>query len=309
MKGPTITAFQVAIIAGLGLQALMLLCGVVYSLRAAEDRSGNESIIGATMPAMSGLRYDSDSLQDEQAGREGSGRMAAQEQSRNHHPLLAMIQSYADPRVHDPTSRRNCFSFTSVPDEINALVKHVKNILKYGRYAGVIDCIHLSIPHRSLRFGGEEYPKTDELLKLVDDPRIIVHRLFDYGPMTRYIGPLAYEQHPDTSIVIFDMDSNGMIGNKDKDLVTLFHAAHKVDNDAMWCLQGENFWVENGLVKPKWDTFPLHRTRAVEWNLVHFCRGVGGLLFKPKQFVNFWYKYEKRKQCMCRLCRHRVPAP
>jgi hypothetical protein len=295
MKGPTITAFQVAIIAGLGLQALMLLCGVVYSLRAAEG-SGNESnvVFGAAMPGPLGLRYDSNEQQ-----REGAGRVAAQEQSHSHHhPLRAMIQSYADPRVHDPTSRRNCFSFTSVPDEIDALVKHVKNILQYGRYADVIDCIHLSIPHRSLRFGGEDYPKTDALLKLVEDPRIIVHRLFDYGPMTRYIGPLSYERHPDTSIVIFDMDSKGMIGNKDKDLVTLFHAAQKVDNDAMWCLQGENFWVEDGLVKPKWDTFPLHRSHAVEWNLVHFCRGVGGLLFKPKQFVNFWYKYEKRKRCV-----------
>jgi hypothetical protein len=292
MRGPTITAFQVAIIAGLGLQALMLLCGVVYTLRAAEG-SGNESNVvvgGAAMPGPSGLRYDS----IDQRG-EGAGRVAAQEQSHNHHPLRAMIQSYADPNVHDPSTRRNCFSFTSVPDEIDALVKHVKGILQYGRYADVIDCIHLSIPHRSLRFGGEDYPKTDALLKLVDDPRIIVHRLFDYGPMTRYIGPLAYEQHPDTSIVIFDMDSNGMIGNKDKDLVTLFHAAQKVDNDAMWCLQGENFWVENGLVKPKWDTFPLHRSHAVAWNLVHFCRGVGGLLFKPKQFVNFWYKYENTK--------------
>ena len=31
MKGPTITAFQVAIIVGLGVQALMLLCGVMYT--------------------------------------------------------------------------------------------------------------------------------------------------------------------------------------------------------------------------------------------------------------------------------------
>lgn len=289
MKGPTITAFQVAIIVGLGVQALMLLCGVVYTLRAAEGTSGNESSGGASMSGPSVLRLNSMLQRDEQPdqpGREG----ASENAPHLHHPLRAMIQSFADPLVHDPTSRRNCFAFTSIPGEIDALVKHVEDILRYDRYAQVVDCIHLSIPHRSLRFGGDDYPKTDELLKLVGDPRIIVHRLFDYGPMTRYLGPLAYEQHEDTSIVIFDMDSKGMIGHKDKDLVTLFHAARKVDADAMWCLQGENFWVENGVVKPKWDTFPLHRSHNVEWNLVHFCRGVGGLLFKPKQFADFWYK-------------------
>jgi hypothetical protein len=281
MKGSAISAFQIAIVVGLGLQALILVCGVMYSLHTAEG-SANQSTGAAVLPS-SGLRSDPALGQRRQGETAGNSQPV-------HHPLQGLIQTFADPRVHDPTSRRNCFSFTSVPGELDALLKHVKDILQYGRYADVIDCIHLSIPHRSLRFGGDDYPKTKDLLQLVDDPRIIVHRLFDYGPMTRYIGPLSYEQHGDTSIVIFDMDSKGLIGSKDKDLVALFHAARKVDADAMWCLQGENFWVENGMVKPKWDTFPLHRSRAVEWNLVHFCRGVGGLLFKPKQFTDFWYK-------------------
>jgi hypothetical protein len=265
MKRSAISAFQATILIGLGVQVVILVAGVIYFSFIAGTQAAGPSSFSRTSTTQPLVPH--------------------------YHPLRAMIQSFADPTHHNPEARRNCFSFTSVPAEIDALLVQVRNVLGYDRFSRVIDCIHLNIPHRSIRFGGEAYPKTEDLMKMVDDPRIIIHRLFDYGPMTRYIGPLSYERHDDTSIVIFDIDSSDMIGSKPKDLVALFHAARFLDKEAMWCLQGENFLVENGVVAPKWDTFPSQWTMGLEWNLVHFCRGVGGLLFKPKQFKSFWYKY------------------
>jgi hypothetical protein len=42
-------------------------------------------------------------------------------------------------------------------------------------------------------------------------------------------------------------------------------------------------------VRPDWDLFPVIPAGNLSWNHVHFCRGVGGILFKPKHFTDFWY--------------------
>ena len=99
--------------------------------------------------------------------------------------------------------------------------------------------------------------------------------------------------------MLFDIDSKDMIGKPVKDLLLLFYVARVLDTRAMWCFQGENFIVgkdpnEQKRVKSAWDTFPSHTSTTVgnyslDWNLVHFCRGVGGMLFKPKHFQHFWY--------------------
>ena len=283
------SVFQKAIVLGLTAQVILLLCGGAYFGLLLSNNTDGTNVVGTTGVMRHALQFwHPDSAAGGVRGGVAIAASTAAASSGHHHPLTAMIQSYAPPG-HDPTQRRQCFAFTAVPNEIERLLQHVHTILHYDRYAQVIDCIHLSIPHRALRFGSENYPTTAELQRRITDPRIILHRLFDYGPMTRYIGPLAYEQHPDTSIVIFDMDSENMMGALPKDLVALFHAARFLDPSAMWCLQGENFVVEYGRVKPAWDTFPSHFTNDLEWNLVHFCRGVGGLLFKPHQFGGFWY--------------------
>jgi hypothetical protein len=165
-----------------------------------------------------------------------------------------------------------------------------------------------------------EYPTTTELLEIYTDPRIIIHRLPDNGPLTRYLGPLAYEQHPDTAIVTFDMDSGGIVPttatntatnnaiNPNRDLIHLLFASHHIDPDAMWCHQGGNFEMNKfNQVRPSWDIFPSERyynkkknnyhdhefanphAYSYTWNHVHLCRAVAGLLFTPKHFSNFWY--------------------
>jgi hypothetical protein len=110
---------------------------------------------------------------------------------------------------------------------------------------------------------------------------------------------LSFEKNPDSRIVIFDLDTIGITSssnnnnkNNGLDLTRLLYASSVLDGNAMWCHQGENFcWnASTNQTKSVWDTFPLQATGGRNtWNLVHFCRGVGGLLFSPKHFINFWW--------------------
>jgi hypothetical protein len=231
------------------------------------------------------------------------------------HPIFGLVQSYpASPKQHDSTRRRTVLSLTATPAEMDRLHDLISTLLQYSPYEQLFDAIHLSIPHESSRFPDLQYPSLTDLQRMYTDKRIILHRLDDFGPLTRYIGPLAYEKHSDTAIVILDIDSQGMewqIRGRSydqhptpvRDLVQLVHYSNQLDPAAMWCLAGEDFFVnEAGQVTAAWDTFPRHNTtdmirndhdvensERVSWNLVHFCRGVGGLLFRPRQFREFWY--------------------
>ena len=246
-------------------------------------------------------------------------------------PIMGMVRSFPVGN-HDPTQRRSCFALTAVPEELGTLQKAVDAILQFTPYK-LFDCIHLSIPDRPMRFQQDEnrkknrsdnksithspsYPTTNELLSVYSKhPRVIIHRLFDYGPMTRYIGPLVYEQNPDTSLVIFDMDSYKDMFSTQRDLGNLVRAANYMDQDAMWCYQGENFLYDESTqkIKPNWDLFPLvreteqvkraqssNRTESFlrDWNYAHFCRGTSGMLFKPKHFRNFfWNQSDYHESC------------
>jgi hypothetical protein len=232
------------------------------------------------------------------------------------HPLFGLVQSYpASTKQHDPTRQRTVLSLTATPAEMDRLHDLVSTLLQYRPYEHLFDAIHLSIPHESSRFPDLTYPSLADLQHIFTDKRIILHRLDDFGPLTRYVGPLAYERHPDTAIVILDIDSQGMDWqirghsyDQDpapvRDLVQLVQYSNELDAAAMWCLAGEDFLVdEAGQVTATWDTFPRHNasntirnddhhdddSEQVSWNLVHFCRGVGGLLFRPRHFREFWY--------------------
>jgi hypothetical protein len=231
------------------------------------------------------------------------------------HPIFGLVQSYpASAMHHDPTRQRTVLSLTATPAEMDRLHDLVSTLLQYRPYEQLFDAIHLSIPHESSRFPDLPFPSLGDLQRMYTDKRIVLHRLDDFGPLTRYIGPLAYEKHPDTAIVILDIDSQGMDWQirglsydqhpaPVRDLVQLVQYGNQLDPTAMWCLAGEDFSVdEAGQVTAAWDTFPRHNTshmihdndhdddsEPVSWNLVHFCRGVGGLLFRPRHFREFWY--------------------
>ena len=177
----------------------------------------------------------------------------------------------------------------------------------------------------------------------VSIPTVLLHRLNqDLGPLTRYVGPLLYEQDPETAIVIFDVDSQHMdyqlrgqvppirslrasqrkdtprvvhgvpmtmtktSNNEDRhDIVELVSISKKIDTDSIWCTQGEDFVITNGdqgqeVVRSVWDSYPSVPVPALNsrylwwqrptkdisysWNQVDFCRGTGGVVFRPKHF-------------------------
>jgi hypothetical protein len=219
-------------------------------------------------------------------------------------PMGGLVRSHPNGDHHDPTQRRNSITFTTMPDEIPRLQRSVSTILHFMTLDpnNTFDAIHLCVPDRPMR-SKAAYPSTPELQAIFTDPRIIIHRLPDYGPMTRYLGPLAYEKHPESAIILFDVDSNDLTFDLNfdydetgslkhtRDIIHLVHASRHLDESAMWCNQGENFAMNEFLqVRPDWDLFPIIPAAGnYSLNHVHFCRGVGGMLFKPKHFIDFWY--------------------
>ncbi|ETO36429.1 hypothetical protein RFI_00633 [Reticulomyxa filosa] len=153
-----------------------------------------------------------------------------------------------DPTLHNPQKQRVVISLTAIPFEVEMLNDTILNPLfsYYHSPKGYwFDAIHLNIPYTVLRnfnvkseeeeeekkeekarrenqlpkvnkneHGDQsqtmtDYPDTHTLQQMFPQRHIIINRLFmDYGPMTRYIGPLRYERHPDTLILTFDVDSD-----------------------------------------------------------------------------------------------------
>jgi hypothetical protein len=247
-----------------------------------------------------------------------------------HIKLPREVRSYpnGNSSIHNQEQRRDCLSLTATPKEMVGLKRVVRLLLNYTPY-DMFDAIHLCIPDNNyMRFQAKNNtttsrrrtrttrppppPSTEELQSMFPDPRIILHRLADYGPMTRYVGPLAFERHPETTITILDVDSTDMVAlttlfkKKPRDLTHLVYASRMIDQEAVWCHQGEDFLVNQyNQVQEVWDTFPLEMTPSAamttttmgknrssstsSWCRVDFCRATGGLLFKPKHFANFWW--------------------
>jgi hypothetical protein len=177
-------------------------------------------------------------------------------------------------------------SFTTVPEDLYNLATMVEDMV-YNQSYHIFDAIHINIPWIPIRYPGYAFPHAQGLSDMFpDDPRVIIHRLADYGPMTRYVGALAFEQHPDTIIITFDVDTD----QYDIDpLRRLIQASHGIDPNAIWCNYGEDFTVVNEAIRPYWDTYDayLSKDQTLAWNQVYFCRAARGFLVKPKFFQHF----------------------
>lgn len=204
---------------------------------------------------------------------------------------------------HTPTDQRVVLSFTVVPTEIDQLVQLVRRLLIQPRYS-IFDAIHLCVPWIPMRREGDaSFGTTESLLQAFpSSPRIILLRLPDLGPMTRYIGPLQYEQHPYTRIVVFDIDAlnmdfqfsadEDMVENYSGDLFNiprLVHASLFIDPDAVWCNFGHDMSYRQNKMSTEWHSYQAVKATTLKWNHVHICRAVQGLLIQPRFFNNFWY--------------------
>ncbi len=199
---------------------------------------------------------------------------------------LFLVQSHTRGNHHHADQKRIVLSFTTVPHELSKLVDMVQTMLSDPGY-NVFDAIHINIPWTAMRFPKQHYPHTQDVLnQFHNDPRIIVNRLMDHGPMTRYFGALGYEQHPETMIIVYDIDTDqGQLYT----LLNLIRASNELDPNSVWCNYGEDFTFLHGTFEPFWFTYDAHLTKdeTLAWNPVYFCRGSRGLLIKPKFFQHF----------------------
>jgi len=204
---------------------------------------------------------------------------------------------------HDPQKRRTVFSFTTMPQEISKLAEIIRTIVSYKRYEGLFDAIHVNVPWICGRKREDLYPTTSKLeeIFLTLDDRVLLHRLMDYGPLTRYVGAVLYEEHPETQIITFDIDSiyidylmnetqlatefypNGF---EIAQIPRLIHAAEQQDSDAVWCSYGEDFTMFDDKWAYAEHTFDDHLDEAngVSWNEVMMCRASQGISVRVKHF-------------------------
>ena len=298
--------FQQTIILGLVLQIILFAAAAWYCFPSQGLLPTNHSAVERFLYKQQQQQLPQQYVQEDfRIRRSGSNQTL-----NNFSPLTGLIRSYPNSAHHDPSQKRRCLAFTAVPKELDKLLQTIQGILGDSRLAPILDCIHLTIPDRSIRYSTELYPTTQALQRNYTDPRLIITRTsFDYGPMTRYLGPLHFERHPHTTMILFDVDTNmyNLLYQPAHDLALLFLAADKIDPSAVWCWQGENFQVDdNNVVHAAWDTYPLQAVSAwvnepqplpqdasalasLSLNQCHFCRGVGGLAFKPLHFQDFWW--------------------
>lgn len=224
-------------------------------------------------------------------------------------PTMPFFQSTTT-GTHKPADQRVVLSFTVVPSEIKPLATLVGRLLNHSDY-DIFDAIHLCVPWMPMRENSASaYDSTKVLLETFpSSPRLILHRLPDFGPMTRYIGPVQYELHPRTRIVVFDIDANSMdflnsASDVEKGIVLipyrneheeianiprLVNASLTVDPNAVWCNFGQDFAYYQNDVVTIWHSYKAVRETAFQWNLVHMCRAVKGMLVQPRFFADFWY--------------------
>jgi hypothetical protein len=156
------------------------------------------------------------------------------------------------------------------------------------------DCIHLTLTDQAIRFSPDQVYDTagDFLPFLMEDPRLIVHRLFDHGPLTEYMGPASLEQHPDTSLTFLKLSE---LVTKTEQVRQVLAAATDLDKQAFWCLEGENFlWKSD---RQSVVSKPVQMQNVQVASEADTCRG-SPLLLRRRHFDDFlWNQTDYHSEC------------
>jgi len=92
---------------------------------------------------------------------------------------------------------------TTTPKRIDLILPTIKSLLTQTRPA---DQIILSVPERLARTGERFGDIPKELQELAGSGKLQIHRTKDYGPATKFIGPLEVGGNPDDMICWLDDD-------------------------------------------------------------------------------------------------------
>jgi hypothetical protein len=108
-------------------------------------------------------------------------------------------------RLPDPVDRlsRVIVGLTTTPKRIGTILPTIKSLLHQSRPA---DQIILSVPEKLARTGERFGDIPKEILDLAEAGKLQIHRTKDYGPATKFIGPLEVGGNPDDKICWLDDD-------------------------------------------------------------------------------------------------------
>jgi len=108
-------------------------------------------------------------------------------------------------RLPDPVDRLNrvIVGLTTTPKRIGTILPTIKSLLNQSRPA---DQIILSVPEKLARTGERFGDIPKEIQELADAGKLQIHRTKDYGPATKFIGPLEVGGDPDDKICWLDDD-------------------------------------------------------------------------------------------------------
>jgi hypothetical protein len=122
---------------------------------------------------------------------------------------LDLIENGANPagaeRLPDPIDRAGnvIVGLTTTPTRIDKIMPTIQSLLNQSRPA---DQIILSVPEKLARTGERFGDIPKELQALADAGKLQIHRTKDYGPATKFIGPLEVGGDPDDKICWLDDD-------------------------------------------------------------------------------------------------------
>jgi hypothetical protein len=108
-------------------------------------------------------------------------------------------------RLPDPVDRKGnvIVGLTTTPTRIGKILPTIQSLLAQSRPA---DQIILSVPEKLARTGERFGDIPKELQALADAGKLEIHRTKDYGPATKFIGPLEVGGDPDDKICWLDDD-------------------------------------------------------------------------------------------------------
>jgi hypothetical protein len=108
-------------------------------------------------------------------------------------------------RLPDPIDRAGnvIVGLTTTPTRIGKIMPTIQSLLAQSRPA---DQIILSVPEKLARTGERFGDIPKEILELAETGKLQIHRTKDYGPATKFIGPLEVGGDPDDKICWLDDD-------------------------------------------------------------------------------------------------------
>jgi glycosyltransferase involved in cell wall biosynthesis len=108
-------------------------------------------------------------------------------------------------RLPDPVDRlsRVIVGLTTTPKRIGTILPTIKSLLNQSRPA---DQIILSVPEKLARTGERFGDIPKEIMEMAEAGKLQIHRTKDYGPATKFIGPLEVGGDPDDMICWLDDD-------------------------------------------------------------------------------------------------------